>query len=303
MAIETLVKTVFSDEFRKERWEDLNAGKLLDPQFKKDMQYGDEVDVQFHDPLTMSDYEGGDLDIDTVEKAGTSTVKVKINKGKSVFFKLDEAKLRQIKSAKTNDEKIKLIKEYSADAREQFDRAIDKACCEQRIRAKMLENNKAITVSDTNIHQIFASAKTALVIGDDKGHTAWKDGEMIAVISPKMEAFMSTMKILQYSDVMAKHYKKGFVGTFMGFAVVVDNNLDKTTETTDGGTVTYEYPLFGRAKRTIAGGIQDDFKLESGKKVGGFDTHYWGKGVFGVKAPLSYLLVSAKCLVNFTIGS
>lgn len=299
MAIETLVKTVFSDEFRKERWEELNAGKLLDPQFKKDIQWGDEVDVQFHDPLTMSDYEGGDLDITTVEKAGTSTVKVKINKGKSVFFKLDEAKLRQIKSAKTDDEKVKLVREYSADAREQFNRAIDKACCQQRVRAKMLNENKPITVSATNVHQIFASAKADLMKGDGAGHTAWVDGEMIAVISSDMQAFMSTMNLLQYSDVMAKKYKKGFEGTFMGFAVIVDENLDKTTE--DGNT--YEYPLFGRTKHTLAGGIQEDFKLESGKQVGGFDTHYWGKGVFGVKAPLSYLLVSAKCLVKFAIGA
>ena len=240
MAIETLVKTVFSDEFRKERWEDLNAGKLLDPQFKKDMKFGDEVDVQFHDPLKMSDYEGGDLDVDTAEKAGTSTVKVKINKGKSVFFKLDEAKLDQIKNAKTNDEKIKLIQEYSTDAREQFDRAINKACCEHRIRATMLENNRAMTISDTNVHQVFASAKTALVKGDGKGHTAWKDGEMIAVISPEMEAFMSTMKILQYSDVMAKHYKKGFVGMFMGIEMARDKiqlNYYKYDKTDRAGSV------------------------------------------------------------------
>ena len=78
------------------------------------------------------------------------------------------------------------------------------------------------------------------------------------------------------------------------FDVIVDDNICKDAN----GNV---YPLFGRAKKTVAGGIQDDFELQDGKPVGSFDTHYWGKGVFGVKAPLSYLLVTAKLNTNFSV--
>ena len=81
----------------------------------------------------------------------------------------------------------------------------------------------------------------------------------------------------------------------MGFNVLVDDEISKDQ---DGN----KYPLFGREKKTIAGGIQDDFKLESDKKVGGFDTYYWGKGVFGVKAPLSYLLATAKVKADFKVS-
>ena len=149
-------------------------------------------------------------------------------------------------------------------------------------------------MSVTNVSQIFAKAKSELKKGDGKGHTAWKDGEMLAIISSDMEAFMSTMNLLQYSDEMAKHYKNGYAGRFMGFDVIVDNDVAKDSNG-------YYYPLFGRSKRTVAGGVQQDFKLESGVPVGGFDERYWGKGVFGVKAPLSYLLCTAKLDVHFAI--
>lgn len=297
MSIDTLVKTTFSDTFRKEIWEELSAGKLLSPDFKKHVKYGDEVDVQFHDLITLLDYTGEDLNIANVSTADTTTVKVKINKGKAVFFKLPEQKIRQIESAKTNEEKIKLVKEYTADTREQFNREINKACCEQYVRAghKITgDNDAAIQVTVDNIQKIFAKAKIELKKGDGKGHTAWCDGEMLAIIDTNMEAFMSTQSLLQYSDEMAKHYKKGFAGTFMGFKVIVDDNVAKDQSG-------YIYPLFGRSGKTIAGGIQDDFELESGKPVGGFNTHYWGKGVFGVKAPLPYLLCTAKLSATFAV--
>lgn len=298
MSIDTLVKTTYSDTFRKEIWSELKAGKLMNPDFKKNVAIGDEVNVQFHDLITLLDYTGGDLKIEDVTTAGMSTVKVKINKGKAVFFKLDEQKIRQIEKAKTNEEKIKLVKEYSEDAREQFARAINEAVCKEYVRAAHVisgTNNTAITTTKTNAIDIFAKAKTLLKKGDGKGHTAWKDGEMLAIVSSDFEAFLSTQNLLQYSDVMAKMYKKGFAGDYLGFHVIVDDEIQKDS---DGN----EYPLFGRQKHTIAGGVQDDFKLESGKKVGGFDTHYWGKGVFGVKAPLSYLLCTAKLKTNFAVA-
>lgn len=297
MSIETLIKTTFSDTFRDEIWQELTAGRLLSPEFKKNIRFGDEVNVQFDGSVTLVDYTGGDLDTSNAETAQTTTVKVKINRGKSVLFKLDEAKIRQIETA-SDKEKIKLAKAYSMDAKEQFARAINKACCEQYVRAGHVitgDNGAAITLTSDNIHKLFAKAKSVLKKGDEKGHTAWKNGEMVAVIDTDMEAFMSTQNLLQYSDVMAKNYKNGFAGTFMGFNVLVDDEVAKDVQNN-------KYPLFGREKKTIAGGIQDNFELESDKKVGGFDTYYWGKGVFGVKAPLSYLLVSAKVIANFKVA-
>lgn len=296
MSIETLIKTSFSDAFRDELWLDLSAGKLMTPDFKKNVMFGDEVNVQFHGLVTLLDYTGGDLDLGNVETVDTTTVKVKINNGKAVFFKIDEQKVRQIESAETNAEKIKLVKEYSADAREQFARAINEACCKEYVRAGHMVDNSgsAITLTSDNVHRVFAKAKSLLKKGDGKGHTAWSDGNMLAIISSDMEAFMSTQSLLQYSDEMAKHYKKGFAGTFLGFSVIVDDSICKD----ESGA---EYPLFGRSGKTLAGGIQDDFKLKSGENIGGFDTHYWGKGVFGVKCPLSYLLCTAKLKADFKV--
>lgn len=298
MAIETLIKTSFSDAFREEIWQELTAGRLLSPEFKKNINFGDEINVQFDGSVTLADYTGGDLNINNVETASTTTVKIKINRGKSVIFKLDDAKIRQIQNAKNDGERVKLARAYSEDAREQFARAVNKACCEQYVRAGHVitgNNGASITLTSDNIHKLFAKAKSVLKKGDENGHTAWKNGEMLAIIDTDMEAFMSTQNLLQYSDVMAKHYKNGFAGTFMGFNVLVDDEVAKDLQNN-------KYPLFGREKKTIAGGIQDNFELEHGKKVGGFDTHYWGKGVFGVKAPLSYLLVSAKVIANFTVA-
>lgn len=271
----------------------------MNPDFKQNVKYGDEVDVQFHGTIKLLEYDGSDLDLNDVTIMDTTTVKVKIDKGYAVLFKMKEQQVRQIESAKTNEEKYKLVREYTADTREQFAREINKACCEQYVRAghKITgEGGAAIAVSKTNIIDIFAKAKIELKAGDNNGHTAWSDGNMIAVVNSELEAFMSTQDLLKYSDTMAKNYKKGFAGTYLGFNVIVDDNI---CEDGDG----YVYPLFGRAKKTLAGGVQDDFKLESDKKVGGFDTYYWGKGVFGVKLPLAYLLCTAKLNANFAIGS
>lgn len=299
MAIETLIKTTFADTFRDEIYQELTAGRLLNPEFKKHIQFGDEVNVQFDGGVVMEDYTGGDLDTEKAITAQTTTVKIKINRGKSVIFKLDEAKIRQIANAKSDSERIKLAKAYSEDAREQFARAINKACCEQYVRAGHVitandDGQSAITVTTENIKNIFAKAKAILKHADGI-HTAWKSGQMIAVIDTDMEAFMSTQGLLQYSDTMAKHFKNGFSGTFMGFNVLVDDDIAKD----ENGN---KYPLFGREKKTIAGGIQDNFELEHDKKVGGFDTYYWGKGVFGVKAPLSYLLATAKVKADFKVS-
>ena len=129
MSIDTLIKTTYSDTFRKEIWSELKAGKLMDPDFKQNVSIGDEVNVQFNDLITLIEYTGGDLDTSSVKTAGMSTVKVKINKGKAVFFKIDEQKVRQIEHAKTNEEKVKLVKEYSEDSREQFAKAINESVC------------------------------------------------------------------------------------------------------------------------------------------------------------------------------
>ena len=141
MSVDTLVKTTFSDTFRKEIWEKLSAGKLMTPDFKKHVKFGDEVNVQFHDLITLLDYDGSDLDIKDVQVANTTTVKVKINHGKAVFFRLDEQKVRMIETARTNVEKVKLVREYSEDAREQFNREINKACCEEYVRAGHIVDN------------------------------------------------------------------------------------------------------------------------------------------------------------------
>lgn len=299
MAIETLIKTTFADTFRNEMWQELTAGRLLSPEFKKNIQIGDEVNVQFDGSVVMEDYEGGDLDPNKAITAQTTTVKVKINKGKSVIFKLDEAKIRQIENAKSDKEKIKLAKAYSEDAKEQFMRAVNKACCEQYVRAGHVitannDGTTAITLTTENVKNLFAKAKAVLKHADGK-HTAWKSGEMVAIIDTDMEAFMSTQGLLQYSDTMAKHFKNGFSGTFMGFNVLVDDEIAKDKEGN-------KYPLFGREKKTIAGGVQDTFELKHDTKVGGFDTIYWGKGVFGVKAPLSYLLATAKVKADFVVA-
>lgn len=298
MSIETLIKTGFSDVFRDETWQECSAGKLLSPEFKKNMTFGDEVIVKFDGMVTLIDYTGGDLKPDDAEDVTETNVKIKINKGCAVYFKLDDAKLKQIENAKSNEERIKIVKKYANDTKEQFARKINKACCEQYVRAgKRIEgaNGEAITVTSENVHKLFAKAKALLKQGDGKGHTAWREGQMLAIISTEMEAFMSTQNLLQYSDTMAKTYKNGYSGRFMGFDVIVD---DDVATDSDGN----EYPLFGRSKKTIAGGIQHTLELKSGTPVGGFDTRYWGRGIFGLKAPLSYLLCTAKLKVDFKVA-
>ena len=90
MAREQFIKNTIDTHFNKYFYDELVIGKLAHSNFKTGVKKGDEVDVVMPSLVTLSDFDGSELA--NPEMAETSIAKVKINKGKSFHFEIDEVK-------------------------------------------------------------------------------------------------------------------------------------------------------------------------------------------------------------------
>ncbi len=296
MSVENLMITTFSQVFKKYLYGELVIGQLAHVDFKSAINKGEEINVIMPGSVTMSDHAGGDLA--DAETAGSTIVKVKIDKGKSVHFKIEDAKKKQIENAPTLEQKVDLAKDYAMDAVKQFAASVDKAYGNLYARAGISLSNSgsAYTVSATNIKDIFAYQKAKFERGDGKGHTAWVDGEMLAIIPPEMQFFLTKISDFVGTESGVKNATKGYVGELGGWKILCSNNIASPSSNV-------YMPLFGQKGKTLAGGVQDDFKLIDYIPDKSFDTHYKGKGVFGVGAPRADIFGTAMVSTTMTIGS
>lgn len=294
MSVEQLMITTFSQTFKKYLYNEMVIGQLAHVDFKSAINKGEEVNIIMPGSVTMSDHDGGDLA--DAETAGSTIVKVKIDKAKSVHFKIEDAKKKQIENAPTLEQKVNLAKDYSMDAVKQFAASIDKAYGGLYARAGITTGSSAITVSATNVRDIFAYMKAKFERGDGKGHTAWVDGEMLAIIPPEMQFFLGKMEELKGIESGAKQIIKGYVGELSGWKILCSNNIASPS-------ANQFMPLFGQKGKTLAGGVQDDFKLIDYIPDKSFDTYYKGKGVYGVGAPRADLFGTAIVQTTMSIGS
>lgn len=288
MSVERLIKGTFNQSFKKNIYNELVIGKLAHTEFKTGVKKGDEVDIIMPVTTTLFDYTGGDLP--DAEMTGTSTTKVKINKGKAFHFEVDEIKKKQIENAKgDNERQIKLANEYSTDATKQFAAAVDSSYADLYTRAgHYLDNNgSAITLDADYAKEIFAYMQAKFQRGDKKGHTNWIDGSMIAIVPPEYEFYLGKLEDYKYVESGHKKIEKGFIGRLCGWDILVSNNIAQP----EAGVF---YPLFGVKGKTLAGGISSDLNINSYMPEKNFNTRYKGYGLYGVGAPRADFLGTAK---------
>lgn len=296
MSVENLMITTFSQVFKKYLYPEMVIGQLAHVDFKSAINKGEEVNIIMPGCVTLSDHDGGDLA--DAETAGSTIVKVKIDKAKSVHFKVEDAKKKQIEDAPTLEQKVNLAKDYAMDAVKQFAASVDKAYGNLYARAGIALNNggSAYTVSATNVRDIFAYMKAKFERGDGKGHTSWVDGEMIAIIPPEMQFFLTKIEEFKGTESGVKNTTKGYVGELSGWKILCSNNIASPS-------ANVYMPLFGQKGKTLAGGVQDDFKLIDYIPDNSFDIHYKGKGVYGVGAPNATIFGTAMVQTSMTIGA
>ena len=296
MAVEQLIKTGLEKAFDKYFYDELIIGKLAKTETKRLIKKGDEVDVKMPAMVTVSKYDGGDLD--DPENVTTSFAKVKIDKGFSVHFKMSAVEEDYIKNAKSDVEQADLIREYCTDAVKQAAADVDAAYGALYTRAGHYIDNSgsAISLTATVAKDLLAYMEAQFKRGDGKGHTNWIDGQMIAIVPPEYQFYLG--KLEDYTKVESGHRKleKGFVGQLCGWDILVSNNIASPS------TGVY-YPLFGIRSKTLAGGMSKDLNMMHYVPEKNFDTVYKGYGLYGVGAPRADFLGTAKISATLSVGS
>ena len=293
--LEQLICTQYSKDFAKNFRNSLVIGRLAATQYEKGMSFGDEKDVIMPGRVTLSDWAGGDLS--TAEKVKTSIVKVKVDHGKQVNFEIEHAKAVQMANAGGSEAQAKLASEYTKDALYQFRDAIDSELGKLYPFAGYViddGNGGAVSITANNALSLLAYMKSKF----SRGHngSAWQNGKMIAILPPELIAIMLGMTMLQYTESQVKDVQKGVVLEKAGWKIYESNNIYSPS------SGVYQ-PLFGVEGETLASVIQEDMKLIPYMREESVNEAYKGTGIFGVAAPRSDMLGTAKISLSVSLAS
>lgn len=295
MAIEQLIKSAFSKAFNKYIYNEMVVGKLAHTELKTGKSKGDEVDVIMPGTVTTFAYDGGDLP--EAEAVTTSVAKVKLDKGMAVHFKLKKIEEDMITNAPSDEKQIELVKNYTDDAIKQFAATVDKSYANLYTRAGHYVDNSgnAIELTPKLAKEIFAYMQAKFQKGDEKGHTSWITGQMLAIVPPEYQYYLGRLDEF-YQGVESGHKKieKGFIGKLYGWDILVSNDLARNED----GSI---YPLFGLRNRTLAGGVIKDLNMQHYIPEKNFDTNYKGYSLYGVGAPRADYLGTVKIKAPLTL--
>lgn len=289
MSIDALIKTTCNKAFSKYLYSELVIGQLAHTEFKDGKGKGNEVDVIMPGTVHAFGYTGGDLP--EAKEADTSIAKIKLDKGYAFHFKINAIKKQQILNAKTPEAQIDLAKEYAMDATKKAASFIDAAYAELYTRAGHYladTDGGAIELTPQNAVEILAYMKAKMMKNkQDKLHTSWVEGEMIAILPPEYQYYLGLAPKWDYTESGQKKLAKGYVGHIEGWDILSSNLIAEPEPDVF-------MPLFGRKGNTLAGGVCKDFSLISYIPEKNFDETYKGYGMFGVGAPRSDLFGAAK---------
>lgn len=293
--LEQLICTQYSKDFEKNFEDSLVIGKLAAKRYEEGMSFGDEKDVIMPGRVTLSDWDGGDLN--TVEKVKSSIVKVKVDQGKQVNFEIEHAKAIQMANAGDSNAQAKLASEYTKDALYQFRDAIDSSLAKLYPYAGYViddGNGGAVQITANNALSLLAYMKSKF----SRGHngSAWQNGKMIAILPPELIAIMLGMTMLQYTESQVKDVQSGIVLEKAGWKIYESNNIYSPSS----GIF---HPLFGVEGETLASVIQKDMKLIPYMRTESINEAYKGAGMFGVSAPRADMLGTAKISLSISLAN
>ncbi len=296
MSTKLLIPSAFDQAFNKHLYEELVIGQLAHSEFKNDVKKGDEVNITMPSIVSLFDYDGGDLP--AAEEATVSVCKVKLDRGKAFHFELSEMEEKLMAACDDKPKLTDMAKEYVGDAIKQFAASVDAAYANLYTRAGhyLDDNGSAITLTTQTAKDIFAYMQAKFQRGDGKGHTNWIDGNMICVIPPEYQFYLSKSEDLKYTEKGKDEMSKGYIGELCGWQILVSNNIASP----QSGVF---YPLFGIKGKTLAGGISSSLNSQSYTPEKNFNTCYKGYGLYGVGAPRADFLGTVKVSATLTVGS
>ena len=287
MSVSQIIIGSFSQSFKKHFYDELVIGKLAHTEFKDGVKKGDEVDIIMPGTVTMFDYDGGNLK--DAETADVSTTKIKINKGKAFHFEISEIEAKEIDNAPDLKQQTNLATDYTSDAIKQFAAGVDASFANLYTRAGhyLDDNGSAITLDADYAKEILAYMQAEFQRGDGKGHTNWIDGSMICIVPPEYQFYLGKLDDFKYVESGHKKMEKGYIGRLCGWDILVSNNIAQP----ESGVF---YPLFGIARKALAGSISSNLNTQAYVPEKSFNTRYKGYGLYGVGAPRADFLGTAK---------
>lgn len=287
MSIDNLIVSTCNQSFSKYLHSELIIGKLAHSELKDAKNKGDEVDIIMPPRVTVFGYTGGDLP--EAEDTDTTIVKIKFDKGYAVHFTVKEVKKVQINNAPDLKQKVDLAKEYGTDATQQASAIIDKAYGNLYTRAGhyLSENDGSAIDIDGEIAVDIMSYMQTKFTRNDTEHNNWTDGEMLAIVPPEFQRFLTKSKYWQFTESGHKKLGKGYVGHLFGWDILCSNNIAQPEKDV-------YMPLFGHANKTLAGGVAKTMSLMSYVPEKNFDTAFKGYGYFGVGAPRADMFGTVK---------
>ncbi len=274
--LDLLIPTSVSASIEKRLEKELVIGKAARMEFKNGLTKGDETDVIMPARVTVSKWDGGDLK--DPEVVDSTVAKVKIDQGLQVNFELEKAKEIQIQGAKNQDAAVKLIDEYSADARYQVRDAVDSALGKLYPMAgyKIDNNGSAYALTKDNFFQFLADMKAKA-----SRLNVYQTGKMSCYLPPEAIAIGLGMPLLQYTESQAKDIKTGFIMEKAGWKIYESNNVAAVEK---DSTMNY-YPLFTVDGMTFAAPLQKDLELIPYTREKSVNKAFKGTFVFGRGVP------------------
>jgi len=285
-ALASLITKSFSKSLEQNLPFEETILKLAKKDFQTITKIGDELNLVLPGEVHLSAYSGGDLNMP--EFPGDTTIKIKVNKGKSVHFAIDDVKAIQLNALiDDGDKAAQLIKEYSKNATEKFTAAMETDAAALYTKAGYNYNvgfaggvaSTALNFTPSTFMTLFTGMKQLFTRGiqvDGVWRKCWTPGKMVAFIPPELTGIITPSTRFQYTDEgMDDSMKQGFIDVIAGWKVYETPFIAPI----NGNQYA---PLFGVEGETLGAIVQKNMELIHYVPPLNFNDAFKGRGFYGV---------------------
>lgn len=285
-ALASLITKSFSKSLEQNLPYEETILKLAKKDFQTVTKIGDELNLILPGEVHLSGYSGGDLA--EPEFPSDTTIKIKVNKGKSIHFAIDDVKATQLNALiDDGDRAAQLVKEYSQNSTEKFTAAMEtdaaalytKAGYNYNTDIASVASTEAVNFTPATFMNLFAGMKQLFTRGvqvDGVWRKCWVPGKMVAFIPPELTGIITPSSRLQYTqEGMDQSMKQGLVDVIAGW---------KVYETPFVAPINgNQYaPLFGVEGETLGAIIQKNMELIHYIPPLNFNDAFKGRGFYGI---------------------
>lgn len=258
MAVSNFIPEIWSRELLYSLKAALVGNSLVNRNYQGEItSEGDTVRIQTPSSITVGDYDGSDIDFQTLTSA---TQSLEIDKSKYFAFLVDD-----VDQAQAN---VNLMQSYMQEASFSLSDVADTAILAEYVNADASNVIADVTLSKSNIYDTMIEAKQNLGENSVPSMGRW------AVLSPAEIALLEKSDDFTSASALGDEVKRtGFAGRIAGIEVFESNNAAA------GGSIRY-LPYGYTGAITFADQI---VSTEAGRREKGFSDFVKGLHVYGIK--------------------